>query len=320
MNAPIRYLCTTKPTDLLRIFIFVLEIVFIICLAYFRYYHPFGDEFLAKHSEFNVLISYAFFLASVDFARRLIRFTYARERKIKRFEKNNFQYGIDNIAKLLVGLGFIVTIFALFGVDLKALITSLSIVAAAIAIITKEYITDFMVGIYFSFSSNFEINDYVKMGEVKGKIIELQMLKIKILNDDDDTVLIPNSKVYNNEIINYTKRDIRLMSIDFQISISSVETIENLEADLIDSLTDFSEFLEAKSFNLRIVEMKKDYIDLKFQYSLKKLDRDVQQQIRKKTVRRVFNNISKKLSGNNSARVAAEKKEVSASSQKRSVN
>lgn len=320
MNAPIRYLCTTKPTDLLRILIFVLEIVFIICLAYFRYYHPFGDEFLAKHSEFNVLISYAFFLASVDFARRLIRFTYARERKIKRFEKNNFQYGIDNIAKLLVGLGFIVTIFALFGVDLKALITSLSIVAAAIAIITKEYITDFMVGIYFSFSSNFEINDYVKMGEVKGKIIELQMLKIKILNDDDDTVLIPNSKVYNNEIINYTKRDIRLMSIDFQISISSVETIENLEADLIDSLTDFSEFLEAKSFNLRIVEMKKDYIDLKFQYSLKKLDRDVQQQIRKKTVRRVFNNISKKLSGNNSARVAAEKKEPSVPSQKRSVN
>ena len=282
---------------MLSYFIFSLEILIIIVLAYFRYYDQTSDVFLEKFTELNILIRFVFFLALVDVARRLIQFSYARKRRLKRFQKNNFQYGIDNIAKLLVGLGLIVTIFALFGVDLKSLITSMSIVAAAIAIITKEYITDFIVGIYFSFSRNFEINDYVKTGEMKGKIIELQMLKIKILNDDDDTVLIPNSKVYNNEIVNYTKRDIRLMSIDFQISISSVETLEILEKDLIDSLTDYYEFLETSSFNLRIVEMKKDYIDLKFQYSLKKLDRELQQQIRRKTVRRVFNHISEKLSG-----------------------
>jgi MscS family membrane protein len=276
--------------------IFTLEILVVIVLAYFRYYNPSPDGFLARYTEISVLIRFMFFLGMVDLGRRIIQFSYARKQKIKRYQKNNFQYGIDNIAKLLVGLGFIVSIFALFGVDLKSLITSMSIVAAAIAIITKDYITDFIVGIYFSFSRNFEINDYVKTGEMKGKIIELQMLKIKILNDDDDTVLVPNAKVYNNEIINYTKRDIRLMSIDFQISISSVERLEILEKDLIDSLTDYYEFLETNSFNLRIVEMKKDYIDLKFQYSLKKLDRDLQQQIRRKTVRRVFNHISEKLS------------------------
>jgi len=82
------------------------------------------------------------------------------------------------------------------------------------------------------------------------------------------------------------------MSIDFQLNLNAVGHLEQLESDLIASLEDFGEFIEPQSFNLRIVELKKDYIDLKFQYTLRKFDRDLQQQIRKKTVRQVFNSIT----------------------------
>jgi small-conductance mechanosensitive channel len=170
----------------------------------------------------------------------------------------------------------------------------MSIVAAAIAIITKEYIADFLVGLYFSFSRNFEINDYVRMGEFRGKITELQIFKVRLLNDDDDSVLIPNSKIYNTEITNYTRRDHGLMSVDFELGVSNISTIERLESDLTNSLQELMEFIEPDSFNLRIVEMRKDSVEMKFQYKLKQFDRELQRQIRKKTVRQVFNYIASK--------------------------
>ena len=165
--------------------------------------------------------------------------------------------------------------------------------AAAIAITFKEYINDFVVGLYFSFSRNFEINDYVKMGEHKGKITALQLLKIQLLNDNDDSVLIPNGKVYNAEIINYTRRDVRAMSVDFEVDLKQVDTIEQLEQDLIASLHDYEEFIDMDSFNLRVVELSKDCLSLKFQYRLRRFDRELQRDIKRKTVRAVFNHVTK---------------------------
>ncbi len=272
----------------------IIEIILLALLTIPKYLNVEVVEYLDKHPEVRSLVSFILFVLFIDLFRRLLNFTYARRKNLTDGEKGNFQYGINNITRLLVGLGFIVSLFGFFGIDIMSLMTSLSIVAAAIAIITREYLNDFITGIYFSFSKDFEINDYVQIGTNKGKIVELQMLKIKILNDDDVVVIIPNGKVYNTEIINYTKRDIRSMSIDFQIDIRAIQNLELLEEELIKSLEDFDEFIEDDSFNMKIVDMKKDYIDLKFQYTLKVMDRELQRQIRRNTVREVFNFISEK--------------------------
>lgn len=276
----------------IKILIIVIEALLVVGTVFSAYF--FDAPKIIKHHALKALISFAFFAVTIDVIRRVINFIYKTRRSIPYYKNDNFNYGINNISRFLLFLGLIATIFGLFGIDLKSLITSLSIVAAAIAIITKDYITDFLIGVYFSFSKEFEINDYVQFGAQKGKVHEISMLKIKLLNDDDDLVIIPNAKIYQNEIINYTKRDIRSLSIDFQLDIQAVQSIEALESDLISSLNDFNEYLEMESFNLKIVELKKDHIDLKFQYILKKFDRDLQRQIRRKTVRRVFNFLSEK--------------------------
>ena len=209
-------------------------------------------------------------------------------------KKNNVHFGIENIANFTIGAGLLIMFLSVFGINPSELITSLTIVAAAIAILTKEYIVDFLSGVYLSFSNTFEINDFVKIDVQKGKIVEIGMLKVKILNDDEDIVIIPNSKVYYSEIINYTKRDVRLMTVDFQIALKYIDNIEQLEKEIISSLVSFSDYIEPKSYNLKVVEMKMDYLELKFQYTLKLVDMDLQRKIRKKTIREVFNFISSK--------------------------
>ncbi|MFT5167518.1 MAG: MscS family membrane protein [Saprospiraceae bacterium] len=282
-----------------RIIIFIIEAILLMAILYVKKNNIEVAADVRVNHVINSICDFLLLFIVIDFISIIVKYTYSKRKKQSINKKDNFHFGVDNISKLLVGITLIVTLFGAFGIDYKSLLTSISIVAAAIAIISKEYVNDFMVGLYFSFSEDFEIGDYVKVELQRGKIIEIGMLKIKILNDDDDVVIIPNSKVYIGEIVNYTKRDFRLMSIDFQLDIKSIENVELLERDLIFSLRSFSEDIEESSYNLKIVEMKKDYLDLKFQYSIKELDREMQRSIRKKTVRTVFNYISSKGYGAN---------------------
>lgn len=277
-----------------RPWLLFIELAVIIGMMTLMYYHDAVQLILFKSNAISATVHYILFLILIDFMSRVVKYLYSKSQRMDRLHKNNVHFGIDNIAKLLIGLGLVISLFGFFGIDIKSLLTSLSIVAAAIAIISKEFINDFLIGLYFSFSRNFEINDYVKLADQKGKIVEIGMLKVTLLNDDDDAVIIPNYKIYTYELTNYTKRDIRLMSIDFQLDIKLIEGILLLEEELIASLTGFSEFIEFDSYNLKIVEMKMSYIDLKFQYKLKKVDRDVQKKIRKLTVRKIFDYISTK--------------------------
>lgn len=283
-----------------KILLLSIEFALLCTIFFLRFiFHAEKSNIIDNNGPLNAIINYIIFFIFVDFMTRIFKFVYSKSQNLSLDHKDNVHFGIDNIAKLLIGIGLVIALFGAFGVDIKSLLTSLSIVAAAIAIISKDFIYDFLIGLYFSFTKNFEINDYVKLADQKGKIIEIAMLKVMLLNDDDDVVIIPNTKIYNYEITNYTKRDIRQMSIDFQLNIDAIsEGIDNLEKELITSLKDQAEFIEDDSYNLKIVEMKMNYLDLKFQYKLKRLDRELQKQIRRTTVRKIFDYASSRSQAN----------------------
>lgn len=240
----------------------------------------------------RTLVLSAVILVAINLMTRLIKWWYRQRGYSRRRGVKNFVFGVENIRKLLlVALG-IFTFFSLLGVEFSRLFTSLSIVAAAIAIISKEFVNDLIVGMYYSFSDTFEAGDYVKFHGYKGRVVDIGLLKVKILNDNDDLVILPNGKVYSEEIINYTRRDVRLMSIDFQMDIKLVRDIDSLEQELIAAVAEYAEHIENDSYKLKIMEVKKDLLELKFQYRLTVDKSSFQRDIKRKTVRAVFSYVT----------------------------
>ena len=44
------------------------------------------------------------------------------------------------------------------------------------------------------FSKELNIDDYVKIGDYKGKILDINLSKVVLQNDDDDILYLPNDK------------------------------------------------------------------------------------------------------------------------------
>ncbi len=240
----------------------------------------------------KALASIAIFLMLLDFVQFGTTGWYRRRHKIIR--DDNFIIGVGQIYFLLLVVGLVVGLLSLFRIDARQLFTSLSIVFAGIAILTKDYISNMINGMIITFSGQLSIGDNVGIGQHRGKIIDITLQNIHLLNDDDDMIFIPNSLLLSAEVINYTRREVKRTSIEFEIDLKHLKNVEELERILINTLSPFQDMIKMETLYLRVAEVQKDCVSMKFQYILKEPNKDLERQIRRITTRRLVEIISER--------------------------
>jgi small-conductance mechanosensitive channel len=65
-------------------------------------------------------------------------------------------------------------------------------------------LSNFMAGLTITYTRAFKLGDRVKIGEVTGDIVEKSMLVTKILTIKNEEITVPNTKIMNSEVINYS--------------------------------------------------------------------------------------------------------------------
>lgn len=196
--------------------------------------------------------------------------------------------GINHIANIIHTFVLIGAILLLFKIDPINLITSLSIVAAAIAILSKDYIANMINGMLIIFSEEVMIGDEIKIGEVKGKVSDITLVNMHIVNDDEDLIYIPNSMVFTSQIFNYTKRAIRKVSFDFDLKNELATDVAAVERHIIDVLSEYHKYIKDDSYVLRIIKINENFTSLKFQFVLHRHSEVREKDIRKAALRHVL--------------------------------
>ncbi len=268
---------------------FVLKVVvFSAILFSFNY---FRDSIISTGIPIHFLNAIRFYLYAdllISLVRLIVVYIYFRKHKLKRDVKHNFEIGINHIANIMSTLVFIGAVIMLFGLNPITLITSLSIVAAAIAILSKDYISNMINGMIITFSDDLSLGDEIKIGDVKGKVIDITLTNVHIVNDDEDLIYIPNSIIFTSQILNYTKRRVRKVSFDFDMKNSQLNDVGALEQFIKESLSPYRSSIEASSYNLRIIKINDGYTSFKFQFILLKNAVIPERDIRRVALRRVL--------------------------------
>src|SRR5690606_11041092 len=131
--------------------------------------------------------------------------------------RSNFVLGINRIAEILnVGI-FIISFMLLFGRDPLEFFTSITIVAAAIAIVSKDYITNMINGLIIMFSDQLTLGDIIRIGDQEGKITDVTLLNIVLTNEDSDLVMVPNNLLLTAQVVNHSKQHIKKLTFEFDM-------------------------------------------------------------------------------------------------------
>lgn len=233
-------------------------------------------------------VEFIIFFSVTELGKHIFQHYYRKRKKLKPNTNDNFIEAINNLHYILIFFAVIITGLSFVNLNFVDVITSLSIVAAAIAIISKDYLSNIISGLITVFTKELEIDDNIQIQHHKGKVKSLTLSKLVLLNEDDDVVFIPNNVVFSNDFINYSKRTVRKTSIDFDLNTAHVKSAEIIEKELKNCISEYMVFIDEASIYLRIEEILHTHVAFKFQYTLIKADRDLEREIRRKVKRGIL--------------------------------
>ena len=203
-------------------------------------------------------------------------------------KRDNFLYGIGHIKKVLFALYAGLLLLAVLNISLEKALTTLSLLAAAIVLIAKDYISNFINGMYMTFARVVNIGDEVSIGLHKGKIQDISLSSVHIINEDDDLIYIPNSVVFSSDIVNYTRREIKKTSLDFEIDILAINDVVAFESEIVEGMKEFQSNIQLGSYNLKVFAVTSELVKFKFQYLVNEgTDKDLERIIKRRTIRHI---------------------------------
>lgn len=115
----------------------------------------------------------------------------------------------------------IVSALTLVGVPMSSIIALIGAAGLAVSLALQNYLSNLAGGFIILFSKPFKSGDMIEIDSTTGQIKSINILYTKMLTSDNKTVLIPNGKVADAKIINYSEMPTRRLDMTFDISYSN---------------------------------------------------------------------------------------------------
>lgn len=172
-------------------------------------------ETLQSLNYHNILMASVFLIAGVVFS-KLAQYLLTRALE-KRLSKQQMLL-ISRFSYYLIFILFLVSALQQLGLKLGVLLGAAGIFSVAIGFASQTSFANLISGIFLLMERPFVIGDYVKIGEVMGEVMSIDILSTKIRSFDNTMFRVPNDTLIKSQIQNMTH--FRKRRIDTKIGVS----------------------------------------------------------------------------------------------------
>lgn len=141
---------------------------------------------------------------------------------------------IRTIIVLLFNFIFVLSALSTLGLDINSFIAALGAAGITAGLGLQASVSQVASGIQILFNHPFKSGDYIDVGTVSGKVQEIKIMYTVLITVDNKRVIIPNSYITSNNIINYNAEDRRRLDLVFSISYDAdIEKTKNVLKEVI---------------------------------------------------------------------------------------
>jgi len=160
------------------------------------------------------------------------------------------------LAHVLVIMTAAVILLGHFGVDVVAFAAALGLTGFAISLAARDTIADVIAGMIIMFDRPFRIGDRIEIQDENtwGDVTDIGLRTTRIRTRDNRLVIVPNSIIGKNQIINYTFPDPRYR-IQTHLSIAYGTDIDTVRRIIIDTIRQVEGVLDDKPVDALYIEM-----------------------------------------------------------------
>ncbi len=156
------------------------------------------------------------------------------------FERKDYDITLEKFIMDLVNWGLKIILFILIitqlGVKSSSLVAAVGAAGLAIGLALQGSLANFAGGVLILLFRPFRVGDYIVAQGADGTVKEISIFNTKLTTSGNQQVIIPNGKLSNDKITNYTVEGKRRDTIKIGISYdSNIKQAKNLLLELINS-------------------------------------------------------------------------------------
>jgi len=168
-----------------------------------------------------IVLAVIVFLATKYFALAIGRFI------LKPFFRRNAvdvgrSYAISQIVVYIIYLTGIFTAFSLLGIQLSVLWAGAAALLVGVGLGLQQTFNDFFSGLLLLIEGPVEVGNVIEVDGFIGRVVEIGLRTSKVRTRDDIMIIVPNSHMINDNIVNWTRHQSPLrFNIDVGVAYGS---------------------------------------------------------------------------------------------------
>lgn len=146
------------------------------------------------------------------------------------------------------------------GVNVATLIAGLSIAGIAVGFAARDSIENFISGVTILIDQPFRVGDYIEIDDEYGQVDEITLRSTRIRTVRNEIMVLPNSEMISQRVINHTKRNV--LRIDISFGIAYKEYPDEARDVLLPLVDGDDRILSSPSPSVVVTEMSDSSVDM----------------------------------------------------------
>lgn len=139
------------------------------------------------------------------------------------------------------------------GISVGPVLAGLGVAGFVLGFALQDSLSNFASGVMILIYRPFDVSDIVEVGDVFGRVEGMSLVNTTVLTFDNQTLIVPNSKVWGDVIKNVTAQHER--RVDMMFGISYEDDIQRAEEILCDILASHDKVLDEPEPIVRLHEL-----------------------------------------------------------------
>lgn len=162
----------------------------------------------------------------------------------------SFVVSISYIALLAF---IIIAALGQLGIQTTSFVAIIGAAGLAIGLALQGSLSNFAAGVLMIIFKPFKVGDFIEGGGASGVVVEIGIFTTEIKSPDNKKIIVPNAKMTNDNIVNYTTNEIR--RVDIIAGVSYGDDLDKVRKVLEDILSQDDRILKEPAPTIGVVEL-----------------------------------------------------------------
>ncbi|WP_062055430.1 mechanosensitive ion channel family protein [Aquimarina longa] len=186
----------------------------------------------------------------------------------KFFQKKDYDETLENFLYEIINIGLkillLILVITQLGVQTSSLVAVLGAAGLAVGLALQGSLANFAGGVLILFFKPFKIGDFIEAQGVSGTVKEISIFTTKLTTFGNQLAIIPNGKLSNDNIVNYSSEGIRRDKIDIGISYTS--NIKEAKQILLDIINTQEQVIKEPAPEVMVTDLGDSAITIQLRY------------------------------------------------------